>query len=551
MIQEELRVLVEAAVAALAAEGAIPAEAAADFELTTPARREHGDFSTNAALALAGAAGRAPRELAEAIIGRLPASDQVTKVEVAGPGFINFFLSQRWLLDAVREVAEKKESYGWSDAHSGVRMQVEYGSANPTGPLHVGNARNIAYGDALASLLETVGYNVERENYLNDAGAQMDKFARSLEARYLQALGKSDASLPEDGYAGTYLVELGRELAASEGMGLIGKLDEVREWGLARIIEDQRKTLERFGVVYDRWMSERSLHRSGKVTAAVERLTASGHTYEAEGAVWFRATGFGHSKDKVLVRSVGEGLPTYLAADIAYLLDKVERGYERVIYLWGADHHGYVESLLAAAKALGVEGRVEFILYQFVNFMEGGQPARMSKRTGALITLDELLDEVGADAARFTFLTRSPDSTMDFDFEFVKSQSQENPVYYVQYAHARIASILRYAESQSIRLAPIEEVALSELAHESERELMRALADFPTQIEVAASLRAPYRIANYAQSLAALFHAFYRDCRVISDDLQLTQARLWLSAATRQVLANALKILGVGAPERM
>lgn len=546
MIQDQLRGLLEKALESLKQEGILPGEVAVAVEIARSDRREHGDFSSNLALELARHMKMPPRAAAEAIIGRLPHADSVAKVEPAGPGFINFYLARGWLYETVAEIAGTKDNYGKSNAGGGQRVQVEFGSANPTGPVHVGTARNIAYGDALASLLTAAGYSVERENYLNDTGGQVERFARSLEARYLQALGRK-AELPEDGYAGDYLVDLGKELAQTEGMGLIDKRDEIKAWGLQRMIESQRKTLERFGVTYDNWFLESSLHESGKVDAAIERLRQAGHVYEDEGAVWFRATDFGAGQDQVIIRSDEKGgHPTYFAADTAYLINKLGRGFDHIIYFWGADHHGYASQMMAVARALGVDTRVEIIIYQLVNFGE-----RMSKRTGEFISLDELLDEVGDDAARFTFVSRSPDSSFDFDFDLLKSQSQENPVYYVQYAHTRPCALLRYARERGIQLKPLEQVELTKLAHESELDLMRRLAEFPEVVQASASLRAPYRLTYYARSVAEAFHYFYRHCRVITDDPELSQARLWLSEATRQVLANILAILGVSAPERM
>ncbi|MGH2705373.1 MAG: arginine--tRNA ligase [Actinomycetota bacterium] len=545
MITEQIRELLRTALRSLGAEGVLPAPPER-IEVERPRVSEHGDFSANVALTMARAAGMSPRELADRIVGALAEPSWLAKVEVAGPGFINFFLSHGWLHDAIGQIAAEGDAYGRSSAGSGDRIQVEFGSPNPTGPIHIGNARNIAYGDILAGVLEASGYTVERENYVNDAGGQIDVFGRSLEARYLQALGR-DAEFPEEGYAGAYVSDLGRELAGEVGERLVGKIDEIREWGLARMLDGQRATFERFGVRYDRWAFERDLHTSGAVAAAIEQLTAAGHTYEEEGAIWFRAEAFGAPKDRVLIRSAGNRKPTYLAADAGYLLDKLARGFDHLVYLWGADHHGTAASLMAVARALQADDHVEIILYQFVSFTGG----RMSKRAGEIVTLDELIDEVGVDAARFTFLTRSPDSSIDFDFDLVKAQSQENPVYYVQYAHARICSIVRKAAEQGIVLRPIEETSLGELVHESEYELMRKLAELPETVEVAAALRAPHRLTGYVLDLAALFHAFYRDCRVIGDDPALTQARLRLCDATRQAIGNVLGLLGVSAPESM
>jgi arginyl-tRNA synthetase len=412
----------------------------------------------------------------------------------------------------------------------------------------VGAGRNAAYGDALARLLEAAGHSVDREYYINDAGRQIDLFGRSLEARYLEALGR-EAELPADGYAGRYLVDLGAELAEARGDELVVHPEDIRAWGVERMLEGIQATLERFGVRFDTWFSEQVLHDTGKLTEALGRLQDAGVTYELDGAVWFRSTQFGDSRDRVLVRS--DGRPTYLMSDTAYLIDKVERGFDHAVYVWGADHHGAVASLEAVRRALGLSIVVEILLYQLVNLYSGGEVVRMSKRTGEIVTLDELIDEVGADAARFTFLLRSLDGALDFDLDLVKAKSQENPVYYVQYAYARICSILRTGAERGIALGPIEEAPLAELVHESEQALARMLSEYPETVLVAARLRAPHRLTTYTRELAALFHAFYRDCRVISDDPQLTQARLWLAETTRQVLANALAVLGVSAPEKM
>jgi arginyl-tRNA synthetase len=391
---------------------------------------------------------------------------------------------------------------------------------------------------------------VEREYYLNDAGQQMEKFTKSLEARYLQATGHK-ADVPEDGYHGEYLVELGKQLNEEEGLGLIGRAQEIGEWGLQRMIESHRATMERFRVHFDNWFSEKTLHESGKVSAAIDRMTDLSLTYFADGATWFRSGEVGTTQDRVLVRSDENKTPTYLAVDMAYLFDKISRGYDLALYVWGADHHGQIDDFLAAARAAGLENRAEVIMYQHVNLLRGGQSVRMGKRTGEFVTLDELLDEVGVDAARFTFLLRSFNSPMDFDIEEVKAQSMENPVYYVQYQHARISSIIRYGSESGTKLGPIQEAELTRLVEPSEHELIRRLAEFPEMVETSAKLRAPNRLTTYAQALATAFSVFYTNCRVITEDRKLTQARLWLAEATRQVLANSLGILGVSAPERM
>jgi arginyl-tRNA synthetase len=548
VIQDELRTHLAEGLEALRRDGVIPDGLSVPVELSRPARPEHGDFATNLALVLAPRLKMAPRAVAELLIGALPEADWLAKVEMAGPGFINFFLTHAWLQDTIRAIATERERYGSSSEGEGVTVQVEFVSANPTGPLHVGAGRNAAYGDALARLLREAGFSVSTEYYINDAGRQIDLFAESLEARYLQALGR-EATVPEDGYQGPFLVDLGRELAEAQGDRLVGRTDEVRQWGLEAALGGIRATLERFGVTFDGWFSESTLHDSGKVAGAVRLLGEAGHTYEKDGATWFRATDFGVSRDRVLVRS--NGSPTYLAADVAYLMDKASRGIDTAMYVWGADHQDQVASLQAAGQALGLPVVVEVLLYQLVSLFSGGKEVRMSKRTGEVITLDELIDDVGADAARFTFLLRSLDSDFAFDLDLAKAQSQENPVYYAQYAHARICSILRRGEEDGIVRQPVEEAPLAVLLHDSEQELARLLSEYPETIAVAARLRAPYRLTTYAHDVAAAFHAFYRDCRVIGEDAELTQARLWLAEVTRQVLANTLAVLGVSAPERM
>jgi arginyl-tRNA synthetase len=522
-------------------------------ELLVPKQRAHGDFATNAALALAKRAGRPPREVADAIVAALAPAPFVDRVEVAGPGFLNVFTTDAWLYEALREVARLGAAYGRGE-RSGRRVQVEFVSSNPTGPLHIGHARNATIGDALASLLEHAGWSVEREYYFNDAGGQMDRFGRSVEARYLQALGR-DVPFPEDGYRGDYVGDIAREILDEEGPGL-AELPErerfvrLRELGATRILDGIKATLERFGVRFDVYRSERDLAASGEIAEAIDRLREAGYVYDADGAVWFRSTAFGDDKDRVAIRSTGEH--TYFGADIAYVWDKFARGFDHLIYVWGADHHGTVARVKGAAQALGFDpDAVEIVLYQFVAFLRNGEPVKLSTRAGEFITLDQLIDEVGTDAARFTLLQYGNDSAMNFDIELVKRQTMENPVYYVQYGHARIASILRKAEAEGVALQPIEEVDLTLLVTEPELDLLRGLADVPGALAVAADQRAPHRLTHLSQDLAARFHRFYTECRVVSDDAALTQARLWLAAGTKQVLANVLGILGVSAPEAM
>lgn len=523
-------------------------------EIMRPRQKEHGDFASNIALVLAARLGRPPREVAEAILHALPVGgDVIEDAAVAGPGFLNMFVRDDWLHEALRQAVAGGEDYGRQPA-DGRTVQVEFVSANPTGPLTLGHARNAVIGDALARLFSFAGWSVEREYYFNDAGGQMDRFGASVEARYLQATGR-EAEVPEDGYHGTYIAELAAGILAAEGPGLADLVPgerflRLREEGARRVLEWIRASLERFGVSFDVFFHERFLAERGEIAAAIERLRQDGHVFDDDGAVWFRATAFGDDKDRVLIRS--DGTHTYFAADCAYILDKFGRGFDRLVYVLGADHHGNVARLKGAAAALGHDPEaMEIVIYQWVSFQRGGVPVPMSKRAGTFITLDELIDEVGVDAARFTLLTHSNDSTMSFDIEAVKRQSMDNPVYYVQYGHARLASILRRAEREGVQRRPIQEADLSLLDQEAELDLLRAIAELPGQIAAAAELRAPHRIAHAAQELASRVHRFYTDCRVVSDDEALTQARLWLSVGAKQALAVLLTLLGVGAPAEM
>jgi arginyl-tRNA synthetase len=522
-------------------------------ELQRPRQKDFGDFTTNVAMVVASKAGADPRATATAIVEALPAAPFLDRSVVAGPGFINLWTTDEWLYDVLRRIAREGDRYGGGEP-TGQRIQVEFVSANPTGPLTIGHARNAAIGDAIARLLAFAGHDVEREYYFNDAGGQMDRFGASVEARYLELVGR-EAPVPEDGYHGEYVVDLARDILEAEGAGLADLPDDerfvrLREEGARRAMDQIRETLARFDVTFDSYFLEASLARSGEIASAIERLRDAGYLYEAEGASWFRSTMFGDDKDRVAMRS--DGTHTYFGADVAYVLDKFRRGFDHLIYVWGADHHGDIARVRGVASALGLDvDRVEIVLYQFVSFLRGGQPVKMSKRAGTFVSLDELIDEVGTDAARFHLLLFSSDRPMNFDIEEVARRSLENPVYYVQYGHARIASILRKARDGGVELRPIEEADLPLLATEPELDLLRALADAPALIATAAAQRAPHRLTHAAQDLAASFHRFYTECRVVSDDPALTQARLWLSSAAKQVLANLLGLLGVSAPESM
>jgi len=552
-IQDALVDLFARAARAAAPEFGLDPDQLPQPDLDRPRVKEHGDWSTNLALVLAPKAKRSPRQVAEAIVANLPTDGVIAKAEVAGPGFVNVFLRHTWLADTLAEILQQGDDYGrWRK--TGRKVQVEYVSANPTGPLHIGHARNAALGDAIANVQEAVGNDVQREYYYNDAGRQMELFGRSVETRLLHRHGK-EAKLPEDGYAGDYIKDVAAAVDATLDPRALD-LPEAERWqavlhaAVPIMLDMIETTLERFGVRFDSYFSERTLHESGEIDQAIAKMRQAGYVYDADGAVWFASTKFGDDKDRVLIRSSGQ--PTYFAADCAYVIDKFGRGFDHLIYVWGADHHGDVVRVKGAAEALGFDpARTEMVLYQFVAFRRGGQPVQMSKRTGQLLTLDELIDEVGADAARYTLLTRSADSAMEFDIDEVKRQTMENPVYYVQYAHARVASLLRRAEQQGVDRPHWREVDLGLLEHGSEHELIRTLAEFPDIVEMAARGHAPHRLTKYAEGVAAAFHHFYADCRVITEDANLTHARLWLSAATKQVVGSALALIGVSAPESM
>jgi arginyl-tRNA synthetase len=466
---------------------------------------------------------------------------------------LNLHLSSRWLHDVVRRACDPGARYGDSDVGAGIRINVEYVSSNPTGPINVVSGRHAAYGDAIANLLEATGHGVTREFYWNDMGRQIRLFGASIAARYLQHLGV-DAPLPEGGYQGEYVAELAAGIADEVGDGYRDVSGDERsafmaEKGMEKMLEAARTSLERFGTRFDTWTKESSLHSSGEVLAAVERLRERGYTYDQDGAVFFASIRFGDDKDRVLVRA--DGQPTYFAADVAYLVDKFGRGFDRLVYVWGPDHHGTVPRLLAAVEALGCEReQVEVPIIQVVNLARRGEAVKASKRAGVIVLLDELVDEVGVDAARYTFLTRSADAPLEFDIELAKEQAPENPVYYVQYAHARICSILRKVAEAGAEVSP-SAARLELLTHPSEDELMRKLASFEEVVVAAAAGRAPQKITRYVEELASDFSAFYRDCKVISDDRDLSGARLALCVATKSVVARGLALLGVNAPERM
>jgi arginyl-tRNA synthetase len=539
MIQNALR---DALREALAASG-LP-EPEAGIVLDVPKQRDHGDWSSPVALALARVVGRPPREIADQLQAALEAAavPHLARVEIAGPGHLNFFLLPSWLTDVLQSVVEEGERFGTSDALAGARINLEFVSANPTGPLHAGGGRWVAVGDAIANLLAAQGAEVHREYYLNDAGAQLGKFRDSLYARY------EGREPPEDGYQGQYLVDMATSLHAELGEHV--DAETACEWGYANVVAGLREDLGRIGVHFDTWFSERTLHERGDVDVVLRDLDARGVTFDADGAKWFRATDFGDQRDRVLVRS--DGTTTYLCNDFAYHRDKFARGFTHLIDIWGADHHGQVKSLQAGLEALGYPaGEPEIVLGQFVKLLQNGREVRISKRTGNIIALADILDEVDPDVARMVFLLQGIDSPQTFDLDVVTAQSMDNPVYYVQYAHARIASIGRRADAAGVQRQPIESVDLSLLAHEREEELLRALALYPQVVADAAETRAPQKVTTWVRDFARAFHGFYRDCRVLTEDAALTQARLWLTEACRVGLANALGILGVHAPDEM
>jgi arginyl-tRNA synthetase len=516
-----------------------------------PKQKEHGDYATNVALQLAKPAGRPPREVATLVAGHLRHAPGVASVVVAGPGFLNISLDGDAMGALAGTVAAAGEKYGNSDILGGQRINLEFVSSNPTGPLHLGGVRWAAVGDALGRLLTTTGAAVTREYYFNDAGVQIDRFAASL---YAAACGKPT---PEDGYAGSYIGEIAAKVTAAHP-GLLSQppetaLETFRRDGLESMFAEIKQSLLDFGVRFDVFFLERSLHTSGAVARAVERMREHGHVYDAEGAVWLRTSDFGDDKDRVLVKS--DGVLTYFAADVAYYLDKRDRGFDRCLYLLGADHHGYIGRLRAVAACYGddPDQTLEVLLGQFVNLYRGGEPLRMSKRAGNVITLEDLVDAIGVDAARYALARSSVDSMIDIDLEDWARQTADNPVFYVQYAHARLASLQRHAAELGITRGDSYDPAL--LTDPREGNLLGALGEFPRVVGSAAELREPHRVARYLEQLAGTYHRFYDGCRVLplgdQPATELTVARLWLCEATRVVLANGLWLLGVNAPDRM
>jgi arginyl-tRNA synthetase len=586
-MKADIQQLVAAALERIAADGVIPGDAVPVPIIERTRDPSHGDFATNVAMVLAKAARSRPRDLAQRILEALPESDTVERVDFAGPGFINFHLIPGAYLGLLPQIIEQGPDYGRTDLGAGKRVQVEFVSANPTGPLHVGHGRGAAYGATVADLLQAVGFDVHPEYYVNDAGRQMDILAASIWLRYLELCGE-ELPFPANGYKGDYVWDIAatlhREhedayrhsteevfagLPADEPAGgdkeihidaviqrarqLLGdnRYRYVFELGLNTLVDDIRDDLELFGIKYEEWYSERSLAESGAVNKCIERLRESGHVYEKGGALWFRSTEFGDEKDRVVVRDNGQ--TTYFASDIAYHVDKLERGFERVIDVWGADHHGYVPRVKAALQALGDDPKkLDVLLVQFAILYRGGKKAQMSTRSGDFVTLRELRKEVGRDAARFFYVMRKCEQHLDFDLDLAKSQSSDNPVYYVQYAHARIHSVFRQAAEKGIDAEPSAGTThLDRLTEAHEQALLRTLSRYPEMVEAAALNEEPHQLTHYLRELANDFHTYYNAHQFLVEDAPLRDARLKLILATRVVLCNGLNLLGVSAPESM
>ena len=586
-MKEHIQRLITQALEQIVAAGEIPELPQQEPIIERTRDAQHGDFACNIAMVLAKVARCKPRDLAEKIVAALPDSAEVSKVEIAGPGFINFYLSSDAYYALIPKILSEGHGFGRSNLGSGMRVQVEFVSANPTGPLHVGHGRGAAYGAVVADLLEAVGYDVHREYYVNDAGRQMDILGTSVWLRYLE-LCDEEIKFPENGYKGDYIWDIAATLHREHGDqyrhsaeevfaevppdepeggdkethidGLIASAKRllgdnryrfVFELGLNTILDDIRDDLELFGVKYDEWYSERTLMQSGAVNKAIERLRAEGHVYEKDGALWFRSTDFGDEKDRVVERDNGQ--TTYFASDIAYHMDKLERGFERVIDVWGADHHGYVPRVKAALQALGSDpSKLDVLLVQFANLYRGGEKVQMSTRSGSFVTLRELRKEVGADAARFFYVMRKCEQHLDFDLDLAKSQSSDNPVYYVQYAHARVCSVLRQAAEKKISVEISADAAnLDRLTEDHELQLLKSLSRYPEVVELSAINEEPHQLSHYLRDLANDFHTYYNAHQFLVEDEGLRDARIKLILSVRQALKNGLNLLGVSAPESM
>ena len=544
---------IKAALAAAVSAGDLPDGEYPDVLLEVPPQKEFGDFATNIAMQSARIAHKSPRMIADILLKHLDAP-WLEKAEVAGAGFINFFLKHDIIYDTLCHILEQGKQYGQAPLRAEDTVQVEYVSANPTGPLHVGHGRGAAYGSALVNLLRAAGYNVQSEYYINDAGNQMNNLAASVNARYLELLGKK-AEIPENGYHGADIIDTARAIIEQDGdkylqMDEKDRLEIFKNRAYEEKLKALKRDLESFNVTYDKWFSERTLHPEA-IKKACETLKGNGNMYEKDGALWLKSTAYGDDKDRVVIRD--NGVPTYLAADIAYHKNKYERQFKKLINIWGADHHGYVARVKAAMAALGLDpNQLEILLLQMVSLFRNGELVKMSKRTGQAITLNELIEEVGTDAARYFFIMRSLDTQLDFDLDLAKSHSNENPVYYIQYANARIFSIYKQvAEHGDVFDMTWKNTKWDKLKEERELALIKKMAAYPEEIRKAAADRAPHRIAHFVYEMAGLFHAFYNNCHIIQTDKELEEARLALVTAVQITIANCLAVLGISAPETM
>lgn len=548
--------LVMKAMGELVADGTFPAEPVPAFNTEIPADSKNGDVSTNAAMVCARPFRNNPRKIAEAIVSKINLNGSYfARCEVAGPGFINFFYSSEWYATVVATVLEQKEKYGETDLGAGKSVLVEFVSANPTGPMHIGNARGGAIGDCLASVLEKAGYEVAREFYINDAGNQIEKFKTSLEVRYLQ-IYKPETELPEDAYKGQDIIDHANAFNEIYGDKYVNADSEERrqalcDFALPKNIQKLHDDLGKYRIQYDKWFNESTLHKDGSVQRVIEQLKASGHTYEKDGALWFKTTEFGDEKDRVLVRE--NGVPTYLVPDIAYHYNKLAvRKFDKAVDIFGADHHGYIARIKASMTALGVDAdRLDIVIMQMVNLVRNGEKYKLSKRSGKAITLSTLLDEIPIDAARFFFNLREPNSHFDFDLDLAVSQTSQNPVYYVQYAHARICSVLKKMNEEGIEIKSLDKAALSVLTAPEEQEMIKHLATLPNVINEAAKAYDPAKVTKYVIDLATMYHKFYNNCRIMGEDESVMQARLSLSLAVKQVIKNILDMLKITCPESM
>ena len=552
-IKQILAAAIKAAAQKAIDEGTVKGGDLPEVLLEVPPQKEFGDFATNFAMQSARALKCNPRMIAQTVVNNLDCA-YVEKMEIAGPGFINFYLKQDWMYDMLAGIIAEGENYGNLVSDCKEKIQVEYVSANPTGPLHVGHGRGAAVGSALANLMKAAGMNVSREYYINDAGNQINNLAASVNARYLEQLGQT-VEFPENGYHGHDIIETAERIVRIYGDRFLNmseeeRLKEFRTIALKEKLAALKEDLEAFNVTYDEWFSEQTLHDANAIKNACDLLTERGYLYEEGGALWLKATEYGDDKDRVVIRD--NGIPTYFAADIAYHQDKYARGFDRVINLWGADHHGYIARMKAAVGALGYHpDQLEVLILQMVSLYRNGELVKMSKRTGQSVTLNELIEEVGTDAARFFFVMRSIDSQLDFDLTLATEKSNENPVYYIQYAHARICSIMRQLDEAGIVVMPATEAKLNTLTEASELELIKKLGEYPEMLAGAAKERAVHRVAHYVHDLAGLFHSFYNQCRILGVDSDLQQARIALVKTVGHVIRHALGILGVSAPERM